>query len=57
MSGLLAVAARLRAGGAGMRLPIHIHQTPDVQVRVTLRRAELRVTEQFLNRAQIGARA
>ena len=52
----MAVAARLRPDGARMGLPVHVHQASDVQVRVALRRAELRVTEQFLDRAQIGAR-
>ena len=40
-----------------MRLSVHVHQPPDVEVRVALGRAELRLAEQFLDRAEVGAGA
>jgi hypothetical protein len=38
-----------------MRFPIHIQQLRGVHMRVALRRAQLRVAEEFLNGAQVGA--
>ena len=38
-----------------MRLPIHLEQLRGVDVRVALRRRQLHVPEQLLNRAQVGA--
>ena len=40
-----------------MRLAIDIHQAPHVQMGVALGRAELRVTEQFLDHPQVRAGA
>ena len=39
-----------------MRFPVRLEQLRDVDVRVALGRAQTRVAEQFLNRAQVGAR-
>ena len=39
----------------GMRLAVHLDQVRGVDVRVALRRAELRVAEQFLDAAHVGA--
>ena len=38
-----------------MRLPVHLEQLRRVDVRVALRRAQARVAEQLLDRAQVGA--
>jgi hypothetical protein len=38
-----------------MTLPIHLEQLRRVDVRIALRRADPRVTEQLLNRAQVRA--
>ena len=38
-----------------VRLPVHLEQLRGVDVRVALRRAEPRVAEQLLDRAQVGA--
>ena len=40
-----------------MRFAVDIHKSADIQMGVSLRRAELRVAQQFLNHAQIGAGA
>ncbi len=38
-----------------MRLSIHLKKTCGIDVRVPLRRAQTHVSQQFLNRAQVGA--
>ena len=41
--------------GARVRLPVDLFEAFDAGVRVDLRRADARMTEQFLHRSQIGA--
>jgi hypothetical protein len=38
-----------------MGFPVHTEQLGGIHVRVALRRAESRVSQQLLNRAQVGA--
>src|SRR3989338_355073 len=44
----------LALDGSRVRFAVHIDQLRRVDVSVALRRAQARVTEQFLNRAQVG---
>ena len=39
----------------GMKLPVHVTQTAAGHVRVNLRRADIRVAEEFLDDPQVGA--
>src|SRR3990172_3606106 len=43
--------------GAGMRLAVRLEELCGVDVRIALRRAETGVSQQFLDRTQVGASA